>query len=126
MNLSSLQTSWLLPLLLASIGACAPLWHQPVPSTPLFSPDPREAQRYQSLAREQDALLATCAESHTCDRAHYTRALAALYEDQTVAVKHFQDVMAVAPKSRLASSSQFWLQFLQNPQIGRASCRERV
>ena len=103
--------------LLASVEACAPLRSHPIPSSPLFSLDPRDAQRYQALAREQDASLAACAETHTCDRAHYTRALVALYEDQTVAAKHFQDVMAAAPKSRLAASSQFWLQLLQNPPI---------
>lgn len=117
MNFSGRQASGLLLMLLASVGACAPLKNHSIPAAPLFVPDPHEAQRYQALAREQDVLLATCAESHTCDRAHYTRALSALYEDQTVAARHFQDVIAVAPKSRLASSSQFWLQFLQNPPI---------
>lgn len=101
--------------LLASVEACAPLRSHPVPASPLFVPDPREAQRYQSLAREQDATLTTCAETHTCDRAHFTRALAALYEDQTVAAKHFQHVIDVAPKSRLAVSSLFWLRLLHDP-----------
>ena len=117
MRLSYPRISGLLLILLTGLEACSPLRSHPIPSSPLFAPDPREAQRYQTLAREQDALLATCAESHTCDRAHYTRALTALYEDQTVAAKHFQEVIDVAPKSRLASSSQFWLQFLQNPPI---------
>lgn len=117
MKLSSRQASWLLLILLSSVGACTPLRNHSVPDSPLFVSDTREAQRYQSLAREQDALLTTCAETHTCDRAHFIRALAALYEDQTVAAKHFQDVIAVAPKSQLAASSQFWLQFLQNPPI---------
>lgn len=107
----------LLLILLAGVGACASLRSHPIPSSPLFVPDPREAQRYQALAREQDALLAVCAESRTCDRAHFTRALAALYEDQTVAAKHFQDAIDVAPRSQWAASSQFWLQFLQNPPI---------
>jgi len=117
MRLSGPRFRGLLLLLLAGVWACAPLRSHSIPAWPLFAPDPRETQRYQALAREQDALLATCAESHTCDRAHYTRALAALYEDQTVAARHFQDVMTVAPKSRLAFSSQFWLQFLQNPPL---------
>lgn len=117
MNLSSLQAGGLLLMLLTSVGACTPLRSHSIPASPLFVPDPREAQRYQALAREQDALLAACAETHTCDRAHFIRALAALYEDQTVAARHFQDVIAVAPQSRLAASSQFWLQFLQPPPI---------
>jgi hypothetical protein len=117
MRLDSLWISVLLLALLASVDACAPLRSHPIPSSPLFSLDPRDAQRYQALAREQDATLDACAETHICDRAHFTRALVALYEDQTVAAKHFQDVMAVAPKSRLAASSQFWLHLLQNPPI---------
>lgn len=117
MRFSCPRIRGLLLILLASLWACSPLRSHPIPSSPLFVPDPREAQRYQAIAREQDALLITCAETHTCDRAHFTRALAALYEDQTVAAKHFQDVLTGAPKSRLVVSSQFWLQFLQNPPI---------
>jgi hypothetical protein len=47
----------------------------------------------------------------------------ALYENQAVAAKHFQDVIDVAPKSRLAASSQFWLRLLQDHPtfVGRTS-----
>src|SRR5947208_16534324 len=83
-------------------------------SSPLFAPNDRQVSHYQALAREQDQSLGACAETHTCDRAHYTRALLALYESQAVAAKHFQEVIDVAPKSHLAYSSQFWLRFLQN------------
>ena len=117
MRLDGPRLRVLLLTLLTGMEACAPLGRHPIPSSPLFSLDPRDAQRYQALAREQDATLAACAETHTCDRAHFTRALVALYEDQAVAAKHFQDVVTAAPKSRLASSSQFWLQLLQNPPI---------
>lgn len=115
MSLAGPWSGGLLLLLIAGAVACAPLRNHPIPSAPLFVPDPREAQRYQALAREQDATLAACVETHTCDRAHFTRALAALYEDQTVAAKHFQDVIDAAPKSRLAASSLFWLHLLQDP-----------
>ena len=108
-------SSGLLLVLAITVHACALLRGAPYSSSPLFVPDAREAQHYQALAREQDQLLTTCADTHTCDRAHFTRALLALYENQAVAAKHFQDVIDVAPKTRLASSSQFWLQFLQNP-----------
>jgi hypothetical protein len=84
-------------------------------SSPLFAPNGRQVAHHQALAREQDQSLGTCAETHTCDRAHYTRALLALYESQAIAAKHFQEVIDAAPKSHLAYSSQFWLQFLQNP-----------
>lgn len=112
----------LLLILITGLDACSSLTSHSIPSSPFFVPDPREAQRYQTLAREQDIVLATCAESHTCDRAHFTRALVALYEDQSFAAKHFQDVIDVAPKSRLAASSQFWLSLLRDPPtyFGRA------
>ena len=117
MRLGGPWTRGLLLALLAGIEACAPLRSHTLPTAPLFVPDPSEVQRFQAIAREQDSLLAACADSHTCDRAHYTRALAALYEDQAVAAQHFQEVIDVAPKGRLASSSLFWLQFLQNPML---------
>ena len=101
-------------VLLLTAHACALLGGAPYSSSPLFVLDAREAVRNQTLAHEQDQLLGICAETHTCDRAHFTRALLALYESQEVAAKHFQDVIDAAPKSHLAASSQFWLQFLQD------------
>ena len=113
----------LLIVVWVGLDACSSLNSHSLPSSPFFAPDQREAARYQVLAREQDILLSTCAESRSCDRAHFTRALVALYENQAVAAKHFQDVIDIAPKSRLAASSQFWLNLLENPPtfVGRAS-----
>jgi hypothetical protein len=113
----------LLVVVVAGLEACSSLNGSSLPSSPFFAPDQREAARYQALAREQDSLLTTCADSHTCDRAHFTRALVALYENQAAAAKHFKDVIDIAPKSRLADSSQFWLNLLQSPPtfVGRAS-----
>ena len=110
-------------VLLAGLAACSSLNSRSLPSSPFLVPDQRETARYQVLAREQDFLLTTCTESRSCDRAHFTRALAALYESQAVAAKHFQDVIDIAPKSRLAASSRFWLNLLQDPPtfVGRAS-----
>lgn len=105
----------LLLLLVAGLAACSSVTSPSVSSSPFFVPDPREAPRFQTLSRDQDSVLASCAESHTCDRAHFTRALLALYEDQSVAAKHFKNVIEVAPKSRLAASSQFWLFLLDDP-----------
>ncbi len=58
-------------------------------------------------------MLARCAESHTCDHVNFARALVALFENRELAVKHFQKVVAVAPKSRLASTSLLWLRLLE-------------
>jgi hypothetical protein len=115
MNLPTRVSGGLLLVLVITAHACTFLRGAPYSSSPLFMPDAREAPRYQALAREQDQLLGICAETHTCDRAHFIRALLALYENQAVAARHFQNVIDAAPKSRLASSSQFWLQFLQDP-----------
>ena len=115
MNPTTRISGGLLLVLVITVQACTFLRSVPYSSSPLFVPDAREAPRYQAFAREQDLLLGTCAETHTCDRAHFTRALVALYENQAVAAKHFHEVIDAAPKSRLASSSQFWLQFLQDP-----------
>ncbi len=101
-------------VLVTSLEACSSMSGHPSPSSPFFIPDPRDAKLYQTLAREQDVLLATCAESHSCDRAHFTRALVALYENQEIAAKHFQEVVDGAPKSRLAASSLLWLRLLQD------------
>ena len=114
MNLTTRVSGGLLLVLALTLHACIFLRNGTYSSSPLFTPNGRLVAHYQSLAREQDQSLGTCAETHTCDRAHYTRALLALYESQAIAAKHFQDVIDAAPKSHLAYSSQFWLRFLQN------------
>lgn len=68
---------------------------------------------YQALAREQDLRLARCAQDRSCDHAHFTRGLLALFENQQTAAKHFQDVIALAPRSRLSSISDTWLKVLE-------------
>lgn len=84
------------------------------PSSPFFAPDPPSIKFYQTLAREQDVQLTTCAKQRSCDRVHFTRALVALYENRAVAAQHFQDVVAVAPHSPLASSSLVWIRLLED------------
>src|SRR5207249_2870607 len=114
MNPTTRVSGGLLLVLALTLHACISLRNGAYSSSPLFTPNYRQVAHYQALTREQDQSLGTCAETHTCDRAHYTRALLALYESQAIAAKHFQDVIDAAPKSHLAYSSQFWLRFLQN------------
>lgn len=82
-------------------------------SAPFFTPSPQETKFYRTLIREQDEHLRKCAHDHTCDRAHFTRALTALYENQAVAAKHFQEIVQTYPKSPLAPLSGSWLRLLQ-------------
>jgi len=113
------------PALLAILVACselpAPTTTVPTPSPstssssgPFFHIDANEAKAYRVLAREHDLHLATCAQERTCEQAHFSRALLALFDNQQTAAKHFQDVIAVAPKSRLAMASGDWLILLQD------------
>jgi len=112
------------PALLAILVACSelpgPTPTVPPPSSPagsssgpFFQVDANEAKVYRALAREQDLHLTTCAQERTCEQAHFSRALLALFDNQRTAAKHFQDVIAGAPKSRLALASNDWLILLQ-------------
>lgn len=112
------------PALFAILVSCSEL-PPPTPTVPAASPltgsssgpffqvDANEAKVYRALAREQDLHLTTCTQERTCEQAHFSRALLALFENQRTAAKHFQDVIAGAPKSRLALASNDWLILLQ-------------
>lgn len=65
-----------------------------------------------ALAKKQDAVVAKCAEHSACDHAYFTRALMSLYESRDMAARNFEKVIAVAPRSQLASTSRLWLQLL--------------
>ena len=87
-------------------------------TAPLLQPEARDVRFLQAMAKEQEALFAYCGEKWPCERVYYHRGLLALYENREIAAKHFQKVIATAPKSRLAASSAIWLQVLQDPRIG--------
>jgi iron only hydrogenase large subunit-like protein len=75
--------------------------------------DAGEVKSLHALAKKQEALVPKCAEHDSCDHVYFTRALLGLYESRDTASKYFEKVLAVAPKSQLASSSQLWLQLLE-------------
>ena len=107
------------PFLIGILVGCAELPPTTTPSTaptsgPFFHLDANEAKAYRTLAREQDLHLTTCSQDHACEQVHFSRALLALFDNQRTAAKHFQDVIAAAPKSRLAGLSADWLKLLQN------------
>jgi hypothetical protein len=82
-------------------------------SQPYFIADAGDAKSLYALAKKQEALAPKCAEHNSCDHVYFTRALLGLYESRESASKYFEKVIAVAPKSQMASSSKIWLQLLQ-------------
>jgi hypothetical protein len=107
-------------VLIAALAACTTTSTTPPPvvtatSGPFFLVDPNDVKTYRALARDQEARLARCSQDHTCDQAHFTRGLIALFENQQLAMKHFQEVLSATPHSRLVGPSQDWLRLLDDP-----------
>jgi hypothetical protein len=78
------------------------------------------------LAKKQESVALKCVESSSCDHVYFTRGLLGLYENRDVAEKYFSKVLAVAPKSRLAESSNAWIELLQHPVPGQRSWFQSV
>jgi len=95
------------------LAGCAAWSLAPQFSQPYFAVDTGEAKSLQALAKKQEALVPKCAERNSCDHVYFTRALLGLYESRDSASKYFEKVIAVAPKSQLASSSKLWVQLLE-------------
>ncbi len=104
----------LFPLLACFAWGCASLSSPPPPSSPLFTVEASEAKTLHNLGRKQEALIAKCEETSSCDHTYFTRALVALFENRETAAKYFEKVIAVSPKSQLAASSKLWIQLLQS------------
>ena len=95
------------------MAGCAS-WSSPPPmSQPYFVVEPSDARTFHVLGKKQDVVAAKCHEHNSCDHAYFTRALIGLYESRDVASKNFEKVIAIAPKSQLATSSRLWLQQIQ-------------
>ena len=95
------------------LAGCAAWSSAPQFSQPYFIVDTGEAKSLHALAKKQEALVPKCTERNSCDHVYFTRALLGLYESRDSASKYFAQVIAVAPKSQLASSSKLWLQLLE-------------
>jgi hypothetical protein len=98
---------------LLGLTACSSLSYAPPHTSPFFVAEGEDAKFYRAAARSQDAELTRCAESQSCDRGHFTRGLIALFESRQAAMRHFKDVIAIAPKGHLATSSRSWLRLLR-------------
>jgi len=96
------------------LAGCAAWSSAPQFSKPYFTVDTGEAKSFQVLTKKQEALAQKCAEHNSCDHVYFTRALLGLYESRDSASKYFEKVIAVAPKSQMASSSKLWIQLLEH------------
>lgn len=94
-------------------AGCAAWSPAPQFSQPYFTADPGELKSLQALAKKQELLAQKCAERNSCEQVYYTRALVGLYESRDSASKYFEKVIAVAPKSPLASSSKLWIELIE-------------
>jgi hypothetical protein len=95
------------------LAGCAAWSPAPQFSQPYFTADPGELKSLQALAKKQDLLAQKCTERNSCEQVYYTRALVGLYESRDSASKYFEKVIAVAPKSPLASSSKLWIELIE-------------
>jgi hypothetical protein len=103
--------SWVFPCLF--LAGCAAWSPAPQFSQPYFVVDAGEAKALHALAKKQELLATKCAEHNSCDHVYFTRALLGLYESRDNASKYFEKVIAVAPRSQLASFSKLWLQLIE-------------
>lgn len=79
----------------------------------LLEPVVEDAPFFRAIADAQEKRLRTCQQEGECQRAHFLRGLAALYENQELAAHHFRQVVALQPNTPLAVRSRFWLWFLE-------------
>ncbi len=96
------------------LAGCAAWSAAPQFSQPYFMVDAGEAKSLLALAKRQEALVPKCAERNSCDHVYFMRALLGLYESRDSASKYFEKVIAVSPKSQLASSSKLWIELLEH------------
>ena len=96
------------------LAGCAAWSSAPQFSQPYFIVDTGEAKSLHALAKKQEALVPKCAERNSCDHVYFTRALLGLYESRDSASTYFEKVIAIAPKSQLASSSKLWIELLEH------------
>ena len=102
-------------LMTGMLWGCAMVNGTPPPSTaPVFQADVTDTAILQTVHREQEALLSTCAQHRSCDQVHFTRAMIALFENGEAAAASFQQTITAAPKGPFADSSARWIRFLAN------------
>jgi hypothetical protein len=112
--------SWL--LITGTLWGCAIVQDTPPSgSVPLFQADATDTVILQAIHREQETLLSTCTQHHSCDQVHFTRAMVALFRNGDAAAVSFQQAVAVAPTGPFADSSRRWIRFLANRTVSPTS-----
>ncbi len=102
------------PLLLVLLTACSSVPPASSRVAPLFVPDPGDIERYQALVQRQQKMFPDCKIPSACAHGHFMRALVALFENREAATKQFEQVVAVSPNSRLASTSKLWIKLIRD------------
>ena len=95
------------------LSGCAAWSPAPQFSQPYFMMDAGEVKSLPALTKKQESLIQKGAEGNSCDYVYFIRALLGLYESRDTATKYFEKVIAVSPKSQLASSSKLWIELLE-------------
>ncbi len=93
-------------------AGCAAFSSVARPPGPVFSADADDLKRYGVLADRQERLLETCRATGSCAYLHFSRGLVGLFEDRGTAKHHFAQVVTLVPESRLASSSELWIELI--------------
>ena len=109
------------------LWGCATLNDRPDPPpgpVPVFEADETDRVIVQSVQRDQETLMNTCAQHQSCDQVHFTRAMIALFQNGDAAATSFKQSIAAAPKGPLADSSTRWLRFLTNRTVHSVSAAE--
>lgn len=96
----------------------------PSGSEPLFQADATDTVILQAVHREQETRLSTCAQNHSCDQVHFTRAMIALFQNGDAAAASFQEALTIAPNGPFADSSARWIRFLANRTAHSVSAEE--
>lgn len=148
LSLTRIQARMLWLSMLCAMSACTGQWgidqwgamsslNSEPPVSTLFVPSPEDKKYFQTIGKAQEQALSLCTDDPKCVKAHFLRALTALYESPELASHHFQKVVAANPTGYLAKESRFWLWLLEGAkadsgrqaglgQVGKRLVRELV
>ncbi len=79
----------------------------------VLEPELEDVPYFKAIAEDQEKQLGLCNDEQACQRTHFLRGVAALYENRELAALHFRKVVTSAPNSLFATESRFWLWFLE-------------